>query len=92
MENSAIFKKNEGIILEKVDGAYLLMLDSDDDGKGVYISNTAVEIFDLCDGNHSLKDLIESIISEYDVDFYTCAADVESCIESLILQGIISRV
>ena len=47
MEFSAIFKKNEGIILEKVDDAYLLMLDSDDEGKGIYISNTAVEIFDL---------------------------------------------
>lgn len=92
MDYSAIFKKNEGIIFEKVDDAYLLMLDSDDDGKGVYISNTAVEIFDLCDGNHSLKDLIDAIMSEYDVDFDTCAADVENCIESLVLQGIISQV
>lgn len=92
MDHSAIFKKNEGIILEKVDDAYLLMLDSDDDGKGVYISNTAIEIFNLCDGNHSLKDLIDAIMSEYDVDFDTCAADVESCIESLVLQGIISQV
>ena len=92
MEFSAIFKKNEGIILEKVDDAYLLMLDSDDEGKGIYISNTAVEIFDLCDGGHSIKDLIVIIMSEYDVDFDTCAADVKSCVESLVLQGILLQV
>lgn len=92
MEISAVFKKNEGIILEKVDNAYLLMLDSDDEGKGVYISNTAVEIFDLCDGNHSIKDLIDTIMSEYEVDFDTCLADVENCIELLVIQGIISQV
>ena len=92
MEFSAIFKKNEGIILEKVDDAYLLMLDSDDEGKGIYISNTAVEIFDLCDGGHSIKDLIDIIMSEHDVDFDTCAADVKSCVESLVLQGILLQV
>lgn len=36
MDYSALFKKSEGIILEKVDDAYLLMLDSDDDGKKIY--------------------------------------------------------
>lgn len=78
--------------MEKVDDAYLLILDSDNDGKGVYISNTAVEIFDLCDGDYSLKDLIDAIMSEFDVDFDTCAAAVKNCVESLVLHGIILKV
>ena len=42
MEQTAIFKKNDDLIIEEVDGSYLLMSESDTTGKGVYLSNTAV--------------------------------------------------
>lgn len=92
MKQMAIFKRNEGLILEEVDGAYLLMNDSDTVGRGVYISNTAVDIFNLCDGKNTQKDLIETIMNEYEVDYETCSKDVENCLESLVSEGIITKI
>lgn len=91
MELTTIFKKNDGLILEEIDGAYLLMSESDEVGKGVYISNTAVDIFNLCDGKNTLKDIVEAIMNEYQVDFDTCLKDVENCLESLATEGIITK-
>ena len=92
MKQMAIFKRNDGLILEEVDGSYLLMSESDDEGKGVYISNTAVDIFNLCDGKHTKKDLVETIMDEYEVDYETCSKDVENCLQSLVSEGIITKV
>lgn len=90
MKQTAVFKKNDGLILEEMDGSYLLMSESDTEGKGVYISNTAVDIFNLCDGKHTKKDLVEKIMEEYEVDYETCSNDVENCLQSLAFEGIIS--
>jgi pantoate kinase len=91
MELTTIFKKNTGLILEEIDGAYLLMNESDDAGKGVYISNTAVDIFNLCDGKNTLNDIVKAIMNEYQVDYDTCLRDVENCLEVLASEGIITR-
>ena len=92
MKQTAIFKRNDGLILEEVDGSYLLMSESDAEGKGVYISNTAVDIFNLCDGKHTKNDLVETIMDEYEVDYETCSKDVENCLQSLVSEGIITKV
>ena len=91
MEETIVFKKCDGLIMEEVEGAYLLMNEADDEGKGVYISNTAVDIFNLCNGKNTLKDIIAAIINDYEVDMDTCCMDIENCLESLIIAGIIEK-
>mgnify|MGYP001857183499 FL=1 len=91
MEQTAIFKKNDDLIIEEVDGSYLLMSESDTTGKGVYLSNTAVDIFNLCDGKNTVKDLVEAIMNGYEVDFDTCLQDVENCLNTLVLESIIVK-
>ena len=92
LELTDVYRISDGVILEIVEDAYLLMLDSDETGKGIYIANVAVDIFDLCDGNHSIKDVVNTIMNEYDIDFDSCVKDVKSCIADLVLQGVLIQV
>lgn len=91
MKETTVFRKCEGLIMEEVEGAYLLMNEADDQGKGVYISNTAIDIFNLCNGKNTLNDIIASIMDDYEVDMETCCMDIENCLESLIIASIIEE-
>ena len=91
MEQTTIFKKQENLIVEEVDGAYLLMNQSDDGGKGIYISNTAVDIFNLCDGKNTFKDIVDAVMNQYEVDIDTCTKDIETCLELLATENIITK-
>ena len=92
MKKTDIFAKNDNLLLEEMDGAYLLMSELDMTGKGVYISNTAVDIFNLCDGKNTFADIVEALMSDYEVDYDTCLCDVEGCLNNLLSEGIISKV
>lgn len=92
MKQTTIFKKNDNLILEEIDGAYLLMNTNDEIGKGVYISNTAVNIFNLCDGKNTFKDLVNTIMDEYEVDIETCTNDIENCLLAMSEEGIITEI
>ena len=91
MEQSAMYMQTKGLIVEEVDGAYLLMNSTGATDVSVYLSNTAVDIFNLCDGNNSVNDVVTAIMNAYDVDYETCLQDVLQCLEALASAGIIIK-
>lgn len=77
------------VLVEKIDESYLIML-MDDDDTNVYLTDLSAEIFDMCDGTHSIEDIINQIMSDYDVTYEECSKDVKECINDLVDSNIIN--
>jgi len=82
------FKKEEGLVVEKVDDSYLILSPKIND-QGVYLSNIAAEVFDLCDGTHTVLNIVTSIQNMYDVTIEECKTDIYICIEDLLKANIL---
>lgn len=54
--------------------------DINDGGISVLLEDVSARIWELCDGSNTLKDIIDSITKEYDVD---CETATKDCIEFL---------
>jgi len=52
-------------------------------GETFWLNETAAFIWKLCDGKHSIKDIVDSLIEGYDVDRSTAIDDVFEIIWSL---------
>lgn len=91
MEKLSVYEKSTNIIVEDIGDAYILMCSSDSGDNGIYISDTAIDIFNMCNGNNTYDDIVNSIMSEYDIDMNTCEKDVESCLLSLQNYGAIYK-
>jgi len=86
-----VFKKKAGLIVEKKNDSYLLMRDSDGVREGVCLENTAVDLFELCDGENTVLDIINAIMEEYEVDYQMCLQDVKECLNIFLSEGIIVK-
>lgn len=47
------------------------------------LNDTALRIFELCDGESTISDIATKLTEEYDVDFETARKDVVKCTERL---------
>ena len=73
--------KNPYTYLKKDDDRYAIL--DFDSGNVVLLNETAGKIFAICDGNHSEKDIIQMIQSEYGVSEEKAAGDASSFLKLL---------
>lgn len=90
MSLSEYFKQSSDLIIEKIDDVYLIML-NDTEGKGIYLTEVAALIFEMCDGKTSVEQIGAAIVREYDVSPDECMDDILHCIDDLLIQKIIQR-
>jgi len=83
---NSVVSKSPSIVTRKTGNEYVLVPVANNiaDMNSVYTLNeTGAFLWELIDGKKSVKDLIESMISEYEIDKKSAAADVMSFIEEM---------
>jgi methyltransferase-like protein len=81
-----IFSQSPSVVTRKTGNEYVLVPIANNiaDMNSVYTLNeTGAFLWEQLDGKKSVKDLIDTLISEYDVDYETAGADVFSFIEEM---------
>ncbi len=81
-----IFSQSPSVVTRKTGNEYVLVPVANNiaDMNSVYTLNeTGAFLWEQLDGKKSVKDLIDALISEYDVDYETATADVFSFIEEM---------
>ena len=81
-----IFSRSPSIVTRKTGNEYVLVPIANNiaDMDSVYtLNDTGAFLWEQIDGKKSVKDLIDAMISEYDVDNETAESDVFSFIEEM---------
>jgi methyltransferase-like protein len=81
-----IFLQSPSVVTRKTGNEYVLVPIANNiaDMNSVYTLNeTGAFLWEQLDGKKSVKDLIDALISEYDVDYETAASDVLLFIEEM---------
>lgn len=81
-----IFKKNGVIIDEKSEDCFWLIPHKEN---AITINRTAYGILKMCDGQNSIKDIIEKLIEEYGIQFDIIKRDLVSTLYSLFYVNLI---
>lgn len=74
-------QRKEQVIAQKASSDFLLF--DMNDGNYYSLNEVGCRIWELCDGNHSLAQIIETLVAEYDAAAETLAEDVWELIEKL---------
>jgi hypothetical protein len=71
-------------------GDSALLLDPD---SGNYFSLTDVgaRIWELCDGRHTLDEIVEALAAEYDAPLEVIEADMRELVDELTAEGLLER-
>jgi methyltransferase-like protein len=81
-----IFSQSPSVVTRKTGNEYVLVPIANNiaDMNSVYTLNeTGAFLWEQLDGKKNVKDLIDALISEYDVDYETAESDVFSFIEEM---------
>lgn len=83
---NSVFSHSPSIVTRKTGTEYVLVPVANNiaDMNSVYTLNeTGAFIWDLIDGKKCVKDIIEAVISEYETDYETASADVNSFLDEM---------
>ena len=81
-----IFSRSPSIVTRKTGNEYVLVPIANNiaDMDSVYtLNDTGAFLWEQIDGEKNVKNLIDALISEYDVDYETAESDVFSFIEEM---------
>lgn len=76
-----MYKRSENVASRVLDGEAVLVTPSD--GGVKVLNGCGSRIWELIDGTRSIEQIVEVIVSEYDVKRETAAEDIDSFIEEL---------
>ena len=80
-------KHGEKMLAQRIDDSTVLL--SLDNGEYYALDEIGSRIWGLCDGTHSVSDIIESICAEYDAPPETIKVDVLELLEELVGEKIL---
>jgi hypothetical protein len=83
---NSVYSHSPSIVTRKTGTEYVLVPIANNiaDMNSVYtLNDTGAFIWDLIDGKKSVKDLIRAVVAEYETDYDTAAADVNSFIADM---------
>jgi len=86
------YKKGENVVTRRIAGETLLIPISGKlaDLKQVFsLEGIAPDIWKFLDGEHSLEDIADAIVSEYEVDRETAARDIAELADKLLDAGLV---
>jgi methyltransferase-like protein len=92
IDRNFVVSRSPSIVTRKTGNEYVLVPVANNiaDMNSVYTLNeTGAFLWEMIDGRKTISDLIESLISEYEIDKETAAADVMSFIEEMKIYLII---
>lgn len=85
---NSILIRREDVPTTDIDGELGMM--SIEKGKYFTLDEVGTRIWGILETPHSIKEIVDVLIQEYDVDFDTCANDVEELIEKLLQEDLIA--
>ena len=74
-------RRRERVLVERVDEETVLL--DVDSGSYFALNDVGARIWELCDGERSVDDIVATITAEYDVDTGTARADVAELLSTL---------
>jgi coenzyme PQQ biosynthesis protein PqqD len=74
-------QRNEQVIAQKASNDFLLF--NINDGNYYSLNEVGCRIWELCDGKHSIAELIDILATEYDAPAETVAKDVLELLQTL---------
>jgi len=74
-------QRNEQVIAQKASNDFLLF--NMNDGNYYSLNEVGCRVWELCDGNHSIAQLVETLEAEYDAPAETLTEDVLEVLEHL---------
>lgn len=92
LANHDVFSKSPGSISRTIEDEVMVIpsISPESQIDSVYSINPGgAFIWNLLDGNHSVKAIIESVAQEFDVAQETAASDVREFLENLLAEGLI---
>jgi len=63
-----------------------------DTGKSYKVNQVARDVLEMCDGNHSVEEIIKDISRRYDASHETIIADIPNFIETAVKLGLLLEV
>ena len=92
MDKNLRFSKTDNLLVQKIDGAYLVMNPISDESVAVYISNVAIYIFNMCDGTKTVEQMCSFLTEKYNVEYDVCRNDVLDTLNTFVRELIIKEV
>lgn len=91
---SSVFTHSRNIVTRKTGNEYVLVPVANNiaDMNSVYTLNeTGAFIWEHIDGKRSLREIVDSLIEEYDVDFDSASSDMSEFIDNMTKYLIINK-
>ena len=89
IDDDSVFQVNEGVAIRNVKNRVYFMLDSRT-GSQYDLTEMEYEILDALSGHKSLREIVDTLIAEYDGDAQEIRDDLRRYTEQLLSGGLIS--
>ncbi len=80
-------RRQDSILMQEVAGSHILL--KPDSGKCYALDAIGAVIWSLCDGAHSVSDIVAAIVSEYDAPFDVVEADTMELLQDLVHEKLV---
>lgn len=87
MDNSTLLTRKPGIYTAQMNGETVMM--DIDTGKYYNLGDVGGRIWDILEQPMTLGELVEKLVSEYNVSAEKCAADIKPFLEKMAAAGLI---
>lgn len=88
MNLSDVPKQNDEVAARRIDGLFYIV---DADSSELHnLNGVGSRIYELVDGKRSVADIVEVIVSEYDVTTFTAERDVRAFLDLLRAKSLLS--
>jgi pyrroloquinoline quinone biosynthesis protein D len=85
LPGTAVPARASSMAWQTIDGETVLL---DIDGRELMgVNDSAARIWKLCDGQHSIDQIVAALATEFAVDAATAAADVRAFVAELVTRG-----
>lgn len=84
------FRRREGIIAQEAHGRTVLLRLSD--GHYYTVDDVAAEVWNRCDGETTIDEIVNAVCARYDAGPETVSADVTEFVKELVAEGLLERV
>jgi Coenzyme PQQ synthesis protein D (PqqD) len=54
-----------------------------------YLNKTAAVVFELCDGEHEIEEIVLRVAELFNLEATACNSEVRNCVESLSKEGLV---
>jgi Coenzyme PQQ synthesis protein D (PqqD) len=82
-----VLVKAENLEVNEVPDGYVIY--EGDQDRVHYLNKTAAVVFELCDGEHDIDDIVLRVAELFNLEATACDNQVRTCVESLSKEGLV---